>query len=126
MVDTRTKIIALDEMRERLLAPAPPRALVIGHFDPVVYTNVERMLELAAEYGPLAVCVTSPADPLLPARARAELAAALDCTEFVTVADHAETAILTGIPGLTVVDETHDDLRRRDALMALVRERQKA
>jgi hypothetical protein len=126
MVDTRTKIIALDEMRERLLAPAPPRALVIGHFDPVVYTNVERMLELAAEYGPLAVCVTSPADPLLPARARAELAAALDCTEFVTMADHAETSVLTGIPGLTVIDETHDDLRRREALMALVRERQKA
>lgn len=126
MVDTRTKIIELNEMRERLLAPAPPRALVIGHFDPVVYTNVERMLELAAEYGPLAVCVTSPPDPLLPARARAELAAALDCSEFVTVADHAETAILTGIPGLTVIDETHDDLRRREALMALVRERQKA
>jgi hypothetical protein len=126
MVDTRTKIIDLDAMRERLLAPAPPRVLVIGHCDPVVYTNVARMQELAAEYGPLAVCITSPVDPLLPARARAELAAALDCTDFVTIADHAGTAILTGIPGLTVIDETHDDLRRREALMTLVRERQKA
>jgi hypothetical protein len=126
MVDTRTKIIELEQMRERLLAPAPPRVLVLGHFDPVVYTNAARMRQLAAEYGPLAVCITSPVDPLLPARARAELAAALDCTDFVTIADHGDTAILTSIPGLTVIDESHDDLRRREALMTLVRERQKA
>ena len=126
MLDTRTKIVDFEEFRERMLAPAPPRALVIGHFDPVVYSHVERMGALAAEYGPLAVCVTSPVDPLLPVRARAELAAALACTEFVTIAEHAEVAVLSGITDLVVIDETHDDLRRREALMTLVRERQKA
>lgn len=126
MLDTRTKIVDFAEFRERLLAPQPPRALVVGHFDPVVYSHVERMNALAAEYGPLAVCVTSPADPLLPVQARAELAAALGCTEFVTIAEHAEVAVLSGIPGLELFDETHDDLRRRQALMTLVRERQKA
>lgn len=126
MFDTRTKIISMAKFRERLLAPQPPQALVIGHFDPVVYLHTERLNALAAEYGPLAVCVTSSSDPLLPARARAELAAALSCTEFVTVGEPAEVAVLAAMTGFAVFDETHDDLRRREALMQHVRERQKA
>lgn len=126
MFDTRAKIVEWDQFRERLLAPQPPAAIVIGHFDPLVYLHTERLNELADKYGPLAICITSPPDPLMPARARAELVAALSCTEFLAIVEREEVSVLAATPGVVVVDETHNDILRRDQLMRLVIKRQKA
>jgi len=56
-----------------------------GHFDPLLAEHV-RMLERNVEPGKaLVVEVTSPERPLLPARARAELVAALGIVELVVL-----------------------------------------
>jgi len=110
MLDTRTKIVAA----ERLAG----RTVVAAYFDPVVATHAQRFHELAMEHGPLAVCVCDPPNPLLPVRARAELAAALRDVEVVVMG---EAALAQAV---AIIDERPADLARRAALMAHVRSRQ--
>jgi hypothetical protein len=112
MLDTRTKIVAPERVAGR--------TLVAAYVDPLVATHAQRFQELADEHGPLALCLCDPPNPLLPARARAELAAALRHVEFVVIGD----AALAQAP--SVIDERPADLARRAALMAHVRNRQNA
>ena len=51
--------------------------MVTGHFDPVTAEHVRRLAELKRPGCRMVVVITSPPDPILPARARAELVAAL-------------------------------------------------
>jgi hypothetical protein len=110
MLDTRTKIVAAERVAGR--------TVVAVYFDPVVAPHAQRLQELAKEHGPLAVCVCDPPKPLLPARARAELAAALRDVELVVVGDAALSQ------AVAIIDERPADLARRAALMAHVRSRQ--
>lgn len=98
-MDTRQKI-----------APAPA-TVVLGHFDPVTSEHANRLQELKQQGKPLIVVVTSPSDPLLPARARAELVAALRVVDQVIIADE-------------FISEEQADDARRDALMEHIRSRQ--
>lgn len=107
-MDTRTKI----------LDTATGKMVVAGYFDPVVATHTARLRELAAQFGPLTVCVCEPPQPLLPPRARAELVAALRDVERVVIGDSA----LSGFA--RVVDEREGDAARRDELMRRVYARQ--
>lgn len=112
MLDTRTKIVTA----ERLAG----RRVVAAYFDPMVAAHTQRFHELAEQYGPLAVCVCDPPDPLLPAQARAELAAACRDVELVAVGDAALAQ------AAEIIDERPGDLERRAALMRHVHSRQNA
>jgi hypothetical protein len=96
------------------------RAVVAAYFDPMVASHTQRLRELREELGPLAVCVCELDDALLPARARAELAAA--CADVEVVVIGAPEELGAG----RIVDERAADLERRAALMRHVGERQQA
>jgi hypothetical protein len=110
MLDTRTKIVSPERVAGR--------TVVAAYFDPMIDTHAQRFHELAEQYGPLAICVCDPPDPLLSAQARAELAAALRDVELVVIGE----AALAG--AAAVIDERPADLERRAALMRHVHSRQ--
>jgi hypothetical protein len=114
MLDTRTKIVPAEAALARLAG----RPVVAAYFDPLVYSHSERFRELAEKHGPLTVCICDPADPLLPAQARAELAAACRDVEMVIIGE----AFLA--QSAEVIDERPGDLDRRAALMKHVHSRQ--
>ena len=98
-LDTREKISATGAV------------LVTGHFDPLTAAHARRITELKQSDRPLVVVVTSPANPILPARARAELVAALGAVDQVIVADE-------------IVHEEAADSERTRALIAHIHSRQ--
>lgn len=101
-MDTRSKIL---NSAAGLSVPV----LVIGYFDPV---TAEHAARLAALGSGLTVAILDPPDPLLPARARAELVAALRCVERVVLGDPR--------PALTAareVDETEAHMAARQRLV---------
>jgi len=79
-MDTRTKIV--DAGQARLIA-AQGATIISGHFDPLVASHAERLAELKNEDVPLLVLIATPADAILPARARAELVAGLSVVDYV-------------------------------------------
>ena len=85
-MDTRTKII------DRSSIPAQGARLVSGYFDPLTAAALASLERLRAETpGPLVAVITDPENPVLPARARAELVAALALIDYVVIggpADH--------------------------------------
>jgi hypothetical protein len=80
IVDTRTKII--DAAQARLLA-GQGATVVSGYFDPLIASHAERLAELKRERVPLLILISTPADAILPARARAELVAGLAVVDYV-------------------------------------------
>ena len=84
-MDTRTKIIALEDAPQRL--QGKPAQWVTGHFDPLLAEHVRRLAEYSAPDRLLVVEITNPARPLLPQRARAELVAALAMVDYVVLKD---------------------------------------
>jgi bifunctional ADP-heptose synthase (sugar kinase/adenylyltransferase) len=82
-LDTRLKIISAKEARLRL--GDKPAQWVTGHFDPLLAEHVRRLRECSARDRLLVVEITNPARPLLPQRARAELAAALAMVDYVVL-----------------------------------------
>lgn len=79
-MDTRTKIV--DASQARLIA-AEDANVVSGYFDPLIASHAERLAELKRERVPLLVLIATPADAILPARARAELVAGLAVVDYV-------------------------------------------
>jgi bifunctional ADP-heptose synthase (sugar kinase/adenylyltransferase) len=82
-LDTRSKIIPLEQARARELAK--PACWVAGHFDPLLAEHVRKLREHIVPDRLLIVEVTNPARPLLPQRARAELVAALAMVDYVVL-----------------------------------------
>ena len=117
-LDTRQKIVPLDRALEQL--DRAYSVVVNGYFDPLTAGHVRRLRELHAQAGHLIAVVVDPAEPLLPARARAELVAALACVDCVVL----EEAGLD--PVANAVHEEEADLERRDELIARVRTRHEA
>jgi glycerol-3-phosphate cytidylyltransferase-like family protein len=116
MLDTRTKIVPA----ETALARRNGRPVVAVYFDPMVASHTRRLRELAEKHGPLTVCVCDPPDPLLPAQARAELAASCRDVENVVIGN--EILFHVGF----YIDERTADLVRRDELIRHVFSRQNA
>jgi len=56
---------------------------VTGYFDPLLAAHAERLAELKAEGRPLIAAIADPENPILPARARAELVAGLAVVDYV-------------------------------------------
>jgi bifunctional ADP-heptose synthase (sugar kinase/adenylyltransferase) len=84
-LDTRTKIISEQDVRQRLRGQ--PAQWVAGHFDPLLAEHVRRLRQYSAPGRRLVVEITNPARPLLAQRARAELVAALGMVDYVVLKD---------------------------------------
>ena len=63
----------------------PQLTTIVGYFDPMHAGHVRRLRELCPSGERINVMVADPPDPILPARARAELVAALGCVAEVTL-----------------------------------------
>jgi bifunctional ADP-heptose synthase (sugar kinase/adenylyltransferase) len=84
-LDTRTKIVPLHAIEERLQSRAA--SWISGHFDPLLAEHVRRLTQARQPDHMLVVEVTNAAQPLLAQRARAELVAALSMVDFVVLGD---------------------------------------
>jgi bifunctional ADP-heptose synthase (sugar kinase/adenylyltransferase) len=111
-VDSRTKIVPLDEA-QRIAARGA--RIVAGTFDPLLASHAEQLRDLKREGVPLVVAIAEPEDPILPARARAELVAGLTVVDFVV--ESAE-----GIAADVRLEEDH--ARKREELIDHVHSRQ--
>ncbi len=119
-MDTREKIVTAEAARERARAARAGGArvtLVVGHFDPLLEEHARRLSTLVEPGGWLVAAVADPPAPILPARARAELVAALRAVDCVVLGDAAE------IPAHAVIDERAEDTRQAEEFMAHVRAR---
>jgi hypothetical protein len=92
--------------------------VVSGYFDPITAAHAERLQELKQPGKMLLVLVTEPADPILPALARAQLIAGLRVVDRVAVyspeAPQAEVRL------------EEEDAERLKKLIAHVESRQRA
>ena len=86
-MDTRSKIIPLEQARER--SRDQSACWVAGHFDPLLAEHVRRLREHVTPGRLLIVEVTNSDRPLLPQRARAELVAALAMVDYVVLGNGA-------------------------------------
>jgi hypothetical protein len=107
-LDTRTKIV-----EPRSLPSGGSVMVIVGYFDPIYAAGVRAIRELAPAESLVLAAIADPPEPLLPLRARAELAAALDCIDYVTTDIDAAMAL----PEAKVSDIRSDDLRRRNELV---------
>lgn len=120
MVDTRRKILSPSEA-----ANLGPVVVVTGCFDPLLAGHARRMAELARNGAALVVVLLDPERPLLPARARAELAASLAAVEWVVLPGGEDPeAVIRALNPLAVFREELADRERTRALIQVVRERQ--
>lgn len=92
-LDTRTRIVSYEQALEA--ASAANTAVVTGYFDPVTSEHARRLRDIRAESKceQLIVFVTEPADPVLSARARCEILAAMGAVDTVAAAP-----LIPGLP----------------------------
>lgn len=112
-MDTRTKIVAPDQA-----GSLKAETFVRGYFDPLLAAHARVICRLP---GPVAVLLADPPDPLLPARSRAELVAALRGVSHVVLPWDDGSAFTPS--GVDVTDEFSADLERRQSLVSHVHRR---
>ncbi len=84
-LDTRTKIIPLQELEERIRGAASQ--WITGYFDPLLADHVRGLAQARKPGQLLVVEIANPAQPLLAQRARAELVAALAMVDYVVLGE---------------------------------------
>ena len=123
-MDTRAKIIDLASAA-RLRRPGVRLKVVTGYFD-VLTPDLVRRLRSLSDGGRLIAVVLNPPNPLLPSRARAELAASLSMIDYVLLLPEVglERALEEIRPDEVVREETADG-KRSQALIEHVHQRQR-
>ena len=89
-MDTRKKILTAAQAVEivrRLRAEGRSVRFATGWFDPLLAAHARRLEQLREGSARVMVVVTDPSRPILPARARAELVAALSVVDFVVLSE---------------------------------------
>ena len=127
-MDTREKIVELDraaEIAATLRSRGARVRLFAGHFD-VLTPELVRRLRALTGAGTLIAAVFDPVRPLLPSRARAELAAALSMIDYVVLPpgcglDH----VIAEIQPDEVIHAEAADVQGSQALIEYVHRRQR-
>jgi hypothetical protein len=96
---------------------------VIGFFDPLFAANVLRIGEICENGERVTVIVADRRDAILPLRARAELAASLECVECVVPCEGDALALAAQMGASEIIDEREADERRARELSAHIVER---
>jgi bifunctional ADP-heptose synthase (sugar kinase/adenylyltransferase) len=129
-LDTRLKILAREdavEVARRLRAEGSTLALTTGWFDPLAPAHARRLAGLKNGAAFLMVLIGDPPRPLLPARARAELVAALSAVDFVVIVDPERTdSLITELDAESVTRGEADDEQITRDLIRHVHSRQRA
>ena len=113
-MDTRSKIIDAGQAARIAESGA---TVVSGYFDPMVASHAERLAALKPAGQLLLILITTPPDPILSARARAELVAGLAVVDYVCDAPD-------GVPPHISLDREHAE--RLTQLIGQVHARQRA
>jgi bifunctional ADP-heptose synthase (sugar kinase/adenylyltransferase) len=121
-VDTRRKIV---DRRQALEAARQVRAagkgvkLVMGSFDPLVADHARRLREIAAPDGVVFAAICQSERPILPARARAELVAALGMVDYVILPDETACGDSAELlqPEELYREQAADERRTRDLIL---------
>ncbi len=123
-MDTRDKIVSMQ--RAEAMVAEEPRAWVVvtGYFDPVLASHARRLRELARPGKKLMAVVTSPASPILPAAARAELVAGLAMVDAVVPLEDPLDRFPEQLPWEEAIHEEQNDEARLLALVEHVQVRQ--
>ena len=117
-MDTRSKIVergGASAFVARQRAEGRPVAGISGFFDVLTAAHVRRMESVRRLGCALVVAVHDPAEPLMPARARAELVAALDLADCVVPVGSMSAGDVAETLG---VAEWCDDRAAHDAIAA--------
>ena len=123
-MDTRAKIIER-AAAERIAGDGARLTVVTGYFDPLIAAHAARLAEIAATAAAVLVVVRTPEQPLLPARARAELVAALRAVNHVVI-EEGDPAWIAQLPSALLDGEEIADARRTRDLVIRVHQRQAA
>jgi glycerol-3-phosphate cytidylyltransferase-like family protein len=99
-------------------------ALVTGYFDPLLDAHARRLGEIAAPGRAVFVAIAEPPRPLLQARARAELVAALAMVDYVMLAASMPADWFAALVPDAVFREEAADERRTGDLIKHVQSRQ--
>ncbi|HEX5432588.1 MAG TPA: hypothetical protein VFW83_11525 [Bryobacteraceae bacterium] len=102
-MDTRRKIVSPHDAAK---VAASGATVVSGYFDPLLAAHASRLSDLKRKGVPLLALIVDPEDPILPARARAELVAGLAAVDYV--AESSE-----GLVPHINLEEEHEALRNR-------------
>ena len=128
LVDTRSKILTQAQAVEHagnLRADGRALTVVTGFFDPMLAEHARHLASLARPGTALMVVIHSPAAPLLPARGRAEMIAALTVVDHVVLAAGGESdAWLAALHAHSLVSQEAHDTRRTRELIHHVHARQ--
>ncbi len=101
--------------------------VVTGHFDPLLASHVRRLAEIAADAGRLVVVIADGGNPILPARARAELVAGLGVVAFVVLpGEESVESVLERLRPDNIIREERGDEERTRELIRHVHSRQHA
>jgi hypothetical protein len=106
-LDSRLKIVSPEAAVEAVRAHSGWIA-VTGYFDPLTAAHANRLREIRSQHSGVVVFLSEPAKAVLPARARAELIAALRAVDAVAI----RPLELAGIP--VIHEEPADEARFAD------------
>lgn len=121
-MDTRTKIVSREaafETARQARAAGKRVKLVLGYFDPLLAGHARRLREIGAPASVLIAAIREPERPILAARARAELVAALAVVDCVILAEaSASDDFLEDLcPDEIYREESADERRTRDLIL---------
>ena len=125
-MDTRDKIIDATRAAELIAAlrsHGSPLKVVTGYFDVLTAEHSRRLREVANGADFLFAVVLDPPEPMLGARARAELVAALGVVDYVVPGEAGAQALLSLFTAHEIVREESADLLRARRLMEHVQRR---
>jgi len=121
-VDTREKILALDELPA--LLNSDKWVIAVGQFDPLTAVQAKRLAALATDSTKLLAIVLEDGRALLPASARAALIAALRDVDAVTVAGPERwRGVIPNGPCITIVDDAEAEKIRSAEFVQRILER---
>ena len=119
-MDTRSKIVPAATALSRALGTKS--IVLLSAFDVLTAARIRRVNQLALDADFLIAVISQVPGSLLPAQARAELAASLNLVDLVVIADDP----LTHFPGAQIIDDTEADRQRTAQLIAYVHQRNRA
>lgn len=125
MIDTRTKILTVEEAISRVasLRAAGEKVRVAAALcDPMLPDHVSQLARLAGG-AKLVLVIAAPEDAYLPARARAELAASLACADMVVLGESKAEEIVRMLGADEILAIDQEESARRSEFIRFVREK---
>ena len=119
-MDTRSKIVTREGAVSRVTGMKP--VVLLSSFDVLTVERIRRVNQLGGDADLLIAVITQVPGSLLPAQARAELAASLAMVDMVVIDD----GPLTDFPGARIIDDNEADQQRTTQLIESIQQRNRA